>query len=277
MYWIDTGDGSVNSVAKTGGAVVPLASNQSGPAGIAVDDTYVYWSNNLGGAVWRTLKSGNDTAHLVAAVTSPTTILVDSTYIYVIDGNSSPVTSFPSQSMARAPKDGSGTATAFSSVQAFGVFPVVELGENGTSLYAFATPLGASAPAVYQIALTTGATTRLNPPAPLGGSAFAIGYNLVGVTQGGDFEQDNISWLDLLTSQSGHSPSLAEVTNNPVHAIAAAPCGFVLSAPEFNLVTLGALTYAPLFATASPTQIVVDGLFVYWTDTSGAIGKLPLP
>ena len=43
VYWIEPGAGRIAKAPKAGGAVVVLATGQSYPAAIAVDDQYVYW------------------------------------------------------------------------------------------------------------------------------------------------------------------------------------------------------------------------------------------
>ncbi len=57
VYWTNTGAGTVNRVKKSGGAILPLAIQQTKPWDIAVDATDVYWTTNSnGGGVFRVNK-----------------------------------------------------------------------------------------------------------------------------------------------------------------------------------------------------------------------------
>ena len=84
VYWTDSSAGTVNVVAKTGGAVHMLAQGQAKPMGLAVDDAYVYWSNNLGGAIMRAAKDGSGSPSVVIGATSPNNVAVIGGSIYWI-------------------------------------------------------------------------------------------------------------------------------------------------------------------------------------------------
>jgi hypothetical protein len=100
VYWIDPGDGTVNSAAAVDTpTIVHLATGQAGLSDLVIDDLYLYWSNRLGGAVMRVAKSGG-TPSVVSAATEPLLVAVDDAYLYWND----------STGIWRAPKGG-GAAT----------------------------------------------------------------------------------------------------------------------------------------------------------------------
>jgi hypothetical protein len=71
VYWIDTAQYTLNAIAKTGGVVSVLATNQyeivTSPAPV-VDDTYIYW--NAHGTL-RTRKDGTGSIETVSTSDLP--------------------------------------------------------------------------------------------------------------------------------------------------------------------------------------------------------------
>jgi hypothetical protein len=260
VYFTDTGDGSVNVVPKAGGAVVQLATGQAKPLSIAVDDTYAYWSNNLGGAVVRTLKAGGDTVHTVATATSPTTVVIDGSYVYFLN---------PSGTLMQAPKTG-GTATTFASPPVttpafYGIYP----GGSG-QLYATSST-GAIGEWVWQVSLPAGTMTQSALGEVHSVQDVAAGGTVVAAAElsGGPM----IAWADT----AGGAHGTIYVTPFVPNPIAVAPCGIVWTLQGLQLSTLGSSVPVMLYAAAAPSALVADGNTVFWTDTSGAVGELPLP
>jgi hypothetical protein len=56
VYWTNASDGSVMTVAKTGGETTVVARGQAEPWGIAADAAGVYWVNHADGTVRRALR-----------------------------------------------------------------------------------------------------------------------------------------------------------------------------------------------------------------------------
>jgi hypothetical protein len=92
IYWT-TGveDGTVASVAKTGGVVKVLASKLENPAGLALHGDDVYWvergpsfgpGNNVSGAIKRVSKSGGAVTTLLSGQPDLDSIVVDAATIY---------------------------------------------------------------------------------------------------------------------------------------------------------------------------------------------------
>jgi hypothetical protein len=77
-------NGYVAKVPLVGGEVVILATEQNGPARIAVNETHVFWTSYLGGTVNQILKSGG-TTETIGTYTSPLGIEVNNTHIYWAD------------------------------------------------------------------------------------------------------------------------------------------------------------------------------------------------
>jgi hypothetical protein len=262
VYWTDLGTGTVNAVAKSGGTVVSLATGQAKPVGIAVDDAYVYWSSNLGGAVSRTQKGGGDTVHTVASATTPTDIAVDSVYLYYLDS---------SGVIQRVPKDGSSLPAPFATPPGPMALPFSAMVSDGTTLYALAPSGTGIGEEVWQIDLATGDVTESAVGEVHSARAMAVGPTLFAVSSL-EGPVGAIEWIDEAT---GYGSTLI-TSPYTASALAIAACGFVWTESQglYLWGPPGSAFAAPLFSAASPNQIVGDGGVVFWTDASGAIGRI---
>jgi hypothetical protein len=284
-YFTDPGAGIVGSVPKAGGAIVVLATVQTEPASIAIDDTFVYWA--AANEVWRIQKVPSDTPHAVASVsTSVVSIAVDASFVYMLTGGV----------VDRAPKDGSGSAEQFSQNNTIIFGQTVTsnfsaMGYDGTSLYTLGFSSANPSQYIWNIDLSTGLAVEFSEVH--GMLMLAVGYGWV-AGQAGSTPANEILWTTPTMTNYG----VAIPIYATVRTIAAAPCGFVWAGSGYMLnspvnegnkpaspgptglvvSSIGASVEATVVASALPNQIVVDAdNTVYWTDQSGAIGKAALP
>ena len=89
VYWVTTtSTGSVQRIAKSGGAVQTLAANLDYPRSIFVDGSHVYYgvdgslTGSPAGAVYRVVKSGGPSVPLVADGGRHQGIVADATHVY---------------------------------------------------------------------------------------------------------------------------------------------------------------------------------------------------
>jgi hypothetical protein len=248
VYWTDLGAGTVRSVAKTGGTVTVLASGQGHPEGPVVDDTYIYWSNNIGGAVMRTRKDGTGAPAVVVAVTSPRFITVDSTYVYVCAASA----------FLRAPKDGSGSPTAFGS--AFDCS--TPTAASSTTMYDWTPTNSTIGEFIQTLDLATGTVTtggELHLVQALAASATQL---VVSDSQG--IYDSTTSWTSLFDAAGAQ-------------LVAVAPCGAAWYRGFIWLGVDGNAQPIPLIAGMTPVQMATDDAAIYWLDANGGVGRLPLP
>lgn len=92
LYWVNTANGdngSVMRVAKTGGLPQVLATSQTFPGSLVVDDTAVYWTNggiNLGsGQVMQVAKTGGPIRVVASGLNFPISLVDDHDYLYWSD------------------------------------------------------------------------------------------------------------------------------------------------------------------------------------------------
>jgi sugar lactone lactonase YvrE len=84
VYWINTVDGTVNQIPKTGGTITPLGSGQSQPYGLALDSAGLYWTNGGDGTVMRYSfgATGTNPAKIAINQVMPQSIVLDQTNVY---------------------------------------------------------------------------------------------------------------------------------------------------------------------------------------------------
>ena len=97
VYWVDTGDTTVNQVGFDGGAPTRLATARSG-GGIAVDDAAIYWASCTGGAdggIVKLVRGATTLAPLSTDSRCPLGITLDDNSVYWTDYSGSRVMRTP--------------------------------------------------------------------------------------------------------------------------------------------------------------------------------------
>jgi hypothetical protein len=240
VYWTDTGDNTVWSVAKTGGTPVQLASGQSNPAFLALDDTYVYWINAAGTSINRVPKSGGGVMPVVTTSAAPMGIAVDATKVYWADaasfysvdkgGGTSTLVGTPTNPAMNLPAPGR-------LVMSGGTLAV----SDGSKIW---SPTGVTHQSFTQIYFPVGASAtdlwwaRSGPSTYLESSGFEIGIVLGAPAHP----------LDLVVD----SCAVYYVTGNGIAQVPLAS-GLALYSRE---VALG----------ANARHLAIDEAYVYWTD-----------
>jgi hypothetical protein len=254
VYWTDSSNGTVNVVPKHGGAIVPLATGQASPGNVAVDDTYAYWSNALGGAVMRARKDGSAMPEVVVAAAMPVLACLDSANAYYYSQpNNDPITIY------RVAKGGGAAAPVGSLPLEPGGPPVLC---DGSTVYAV-SPGATLGEAISTLNLATGVVTG-----PSGEYHSITGW----AESGGNLAI--ATYLEGVNWNSGHYPP-KNIAGGLV-VLAFAPCG-VLWSPGLTLGLSNEEYPIQMMGTAKPVHAIVDEAAVYWTDSSGAVGALPLP
>lgn len=89
-------NGSIRKIAKAGGEITTLATNQPGPVAIATDGIHVYWANTGIGTASKSLRRtkvdgavcDGDACESIAKVNNPTAIILDDKAVYWTDAAS---------------------------------------------------------------------------------------------------------------------------------------------------------------------------------------------
>jgi hypothetical protein len=276
IYWTDIGNGTVNAIDKNGGTVLSLAQGQSSPLRLALDEGYVYWSNNSGNGIMRTLKDGSGLPELVTAATSPEAIAVDSQYVYFAGVGT----------IDRAPKAG-GAAEMFVSLRHDpGVQAPSRLREmvsDGSALYGMVD--GGLETDVWRFALPGGDTRFLTYISFDTATTLPLAVDSTYLYHRAGDHIQTVHWLDKLGGSAPQGMLYTNADNYPATngagsaatAVAPSSCGVVWTSGFYLFLTrFGAQAAIPLVR-GQFNRILVEGDHVYWTDRSGAIGKLPLP
>lgn len=86
VYWIEAGQGAIARVPKTGGVPEVLATGQAGAGGLAIDATHVYWTNTASGSLHSIPKAGGDMATVASGLSEPRFVAVDSVAVFYESG-----------------------------------------------------------------------------------------------------------------------------------------------------------------------------------------------
>lgn len=82
VYWVESSAGAITRVPKTGGVPEVLATGQAGAGGLATDATSVFWTNPVAGTVHSVPKAGGDIATVAMGLSEPRFVAVDSAAIF---------------------------------------------------------------------------------------------------------------------------------------------------------------------------------------------------
>ena len=86
VYWIEGGQGAITRVPKTGGVPEVLATGQAGAGGLAIDAVNVYWTNTASGSLHSVPKAGGDMVTVASGLSEPRFVAVDSVAIFYESG-----------------------------------------------------------------------------------------------------------------------------------------------------------------------------------------------
>lgn len=86
VYWIEGEQGTIARVPKTGGVPEVLATGQAGAGGLALDATSVYWTNTAAGSLHAVPKAGGAITTVASGLSEPRFVAVDSAAIFYESG-----------------------------------------------------------------------------------------------------------------------------------------------------------------------------------------------
>jgi hypothetical protein len=281
VYWSDSTLNSISGVPIAGGSIVTVVPPQATPlTGLPFDDTYIYYWQ--GPIIMRARKDGTAAPQEVATISAQGIGLgVDSTSVYftgVVFPQTPPFNVITIQSV---PKAGGSPSTYLATTSAGTLAVAVS---DSLAMYVLSVG-GGNRPGFLQSydfggtdAGPNGSTAELGPFGPL----FVDATNV--------YAQSGFAgWVAL--PKFGGSGGVT-VPGVPGNLLAGASCG-VLSADSAGLhwtalssMRVTALGQQPSLAVATQliapgvgpvVSIIADADSLYWTDGSGAIGKLRLP
>lgn len=274
VYWSDTTDNTIRAIPKSGGTVVTLAKQQAYPLRVALDDTYVYWANNGGSTVMRAPKDGSEGPSLVAIANAPWGGTLPPLGIVVIGSN---VYFTASTELMKAPVTGGMAVSLYSSVNG----PFDQLVTDGGGKAVWAAQNHSTGPyGVVEFEVSSGKYL----------AAAATGTAPVGIVLGVDANyayyvssyggSSTLGWFNSLTMTGGGTVKIGAYPVTSAGGIASSSCavftaGVGITGIQMFRPNVGG---APLpVLKTSANRIAYDSSYLYWTDGSGAIGKLPAP
>jgi hypothetical protein len=256
VYWIDNFSGEVRFISLDGGGLGTLATGQAGPVGIAVTPTHVYWTNNTDSTVQQCSKS-TCTPSVFAQANRPAYLAASSSALYWANMGSYGSLQGASLSDGGPAIDTDAGGSGFNDVAV-----------NGTTVY-----WGASA-GVYGAPLA-GGKPALAAADPSGVLALAV-------------TATTLYWTNSMGTI--HSQDIGATIPSQLHSGEQHPTGMAVDAKFVYWVDsdTGYVFRAPLDAKdetttvaiasgqTSPYRIAVDEKFVYWTNggNGGALVRL---
>jgi hypothetical protein len=255
VYYTSPTDGTVAKVPVGGGSPVPIASGQVAPTGVAVDGTNVYWANNgpvgTDGSVMKAALPNGSPSALVTGM-SALYLVSNGTTVYFTRGQFGEVRSV---SVAGGPTTPIWTSNKFP----YGI------AMDATNVYwgMFNNNIG-----VYEAALPAGTPTLFLP-----------GYSN---TQQVAADGTNVFFTTYVPSGGVYMSDPNGLSVTPLATGVTRPFGVAVHGTQVYFTTSTAVMRVPktgggatqLAADASPQQIAVDGVAIYWASGTGAILKL---
>jgi hypothetical protein len=265
VYWTDRGDDTVKSIAKEGGTIRTLASDQRRPQHPVTDETYVYWSSHLGGAIMRAPKDGSAQSAIVAAVAQPSLIAVAGQYLYLPNNGS----------IDRVLKSG-GTPEHFVSIETAppaSPTQVLAMAVDGAALYVVGGVDPYSLPnSIWRIDLTQASSTLFLTAAQRFIADLVIDSEQV-YTATGSF-RINLGGVVGVEKSSGVLGAPFPQGNEP-SLLALANCGVLWADQSSIYLSRRGYPVSALLAQGQIRDLVSDESSIYWTDAAGFIGKIP--
>jgi hypothetical protein len=256
VYFTSPTAGTVSKVPIGGGSVVPIATGQNAPTGVAVDAVNVYWAlygpNGTDGGIMKAiLPSGMPTP--VVTGESAYYLVSNGVNVYFTRGQFGPVESVSVAGGSTTP------------IWTGNKFPYT-IARDATNVYwgVLNNNLG-----VYKVPIATGSPVTL----------FASGYNnTVGVAADGT----NVYFTTYLGSGGVYKTDPGGASVLPLATGLARPLGIAVDANHVYVTTLTAVMrvrldgsgLTQLVADPAPQQIAADNTAIYWASGTGAILKL---
>ncbi len=86
VYWVEGSQGAITRVPKTGGVPEVLATGQAGAGGLAIDAANVYWTNTAAGSLHTIPKAGGEMTTVASGLSEPRFVAVDAAAIFYESG-----------------------------------------------------------------------------------------------------------------------------------------------------------------------------------------------
>jgi hypothetical protein len=303
VYWADESTGAIESMPKAGGPVTILAQGQYAPSGLTLHDGFVYWGTGSGGdgvsnSIVRVPIDGSGTAEIViTGLVSASFESEGAQFLFVFVGET---IYFIGGTILTVPAGG-GTSTVFflTGSPPLPEFSFLGLATDGLALYTAFQEDGVASPFFGIIPIATPdevANPQLTNEGEFGNglSGMAFGGGLLDLVENGhglalydpatgDLAQEGtptsnfiVPWACGLFTMRGLGLPYSDV--QMAENIAFMAIGFsVPGQPYPAMVVQNFATLAATTTDFSPRFLATDGTFVYWTDASGAIGRVPIP
>ncbi len=258
LFVTDVGSNEVLAIDTATAAVTTLGTAQAKPWRIAVDDTYAYWSSHLGGAILRAPIGGGAAPVVLANTVQPTSVALDGDTLYFASGTST----------YRIPKTGGAPQLVAA------VAPDIDEGYvvQGGMLFMLSKSVDTSR--VWRLDPTTKATSQIFA------ESRRTHFGLVGTSEGVVWQRSTSlgQVVQVLAYGFDGAASWSTTSQGPLATVQASDGCHLFSASGTGIYTHEPRHASPVLVTSAgvqPRRLAVDGTYVYWTDQSGFIGRVP--